>query len=190
MNFSRLLCVALFALPLAVFAAEPGVLKVDRSRSFVEVDVDATKNFTARLDRYDMAVGFDATGKVKSAVLNFKFTDLKSSDTKRDADMIEWLGGGEPDGRFELGNLAVTPAGLGQASGRLFFHGAVERVEMPVTVTRTGDDFTITGETTIDYRNWNLKVIRKAFLFSVSPDVKVRFKISGTIIDAPPAAKK
>lgn len=190
MKFPRLLLAALLALPLAVFAVGPGVLKVDRSRSFVEVDVDATKNFTARLDHYDMAVTFDAANKVKTAVLSFKFADLKTSDNKRDADMIEWLGGGQPEGKFELGNLALLPTGQGQVSGRLSFHGAVERVEMPITIVRTDDDFSVTGEATIDYRNWNLKVIRKAFLFTVDPVVKVRFKISGMIVEAPPEAKK
>jgi polyisoprenoid-binding protein YceI len=189
MTITRWFLLTLLALPLAGLAAGPSVLKVDRSRSFVEVDVDATKDFTARLDHYDLAVAFDASGKVKSAVLTFKFVDLKTSDGKRDADMIEWLGGGSPEGKFELGNLALTPAGLGQASGRLSFHGAVERVELPITLTREGDDFTITGYTTIDHRNWKLKKIRKAMLFTVNPELKVRFKISGRVVDAPPEKK-
>jgi len=54
-----------------------------------------------------------------------------------------------------------------------------------ISVTREGDAYVITGETTLDYRNWNLKVIRKAFLFSVSPEVKVRFKFTGAPVDVP-----
>lgn len=168
----------LFLLPLLAIAAERP-LKIDRSRSFVDVDVDATKNFTAHLDAYDAEVRIDDNGKIKTAVFTFKFTDLKSGNESRDADMIQWLGGGAPDGRFELGNLAVTPNGQGQASGRLIFHGVTERIEFPVEVTKADGAYSVTGETTIDYRNWNLKVIRKAFLFTVAPEVKIRFKLTG-----------
>ena len=51
MKLLRLLS-TLLLLPCALFAAER-LLKIDRSRSFVDVDVDATKNFTAHLDAYD-----------------------------------------------------------------------------------------------------------------------------------------
>lgn len=178
MSLLRLLP-ALLLLPLMVPAAERP-LKIDRSRSFVDVDVDATKNFTAHLDAYEATVNVDDAGKIKNAVFSFKFADLKSGNETRDADMIKWLGGGAPEGRFELGNLALTPDGQGQVSGRLTFHGVTERIEFPVTVTRADGTYAITGETTIDYRNWSLKTIRKAFLFTVSPDVKVRFKLTGT----------
>lgn len=176
----------LLLLPAFLFAAERP-LKVDRRASFIEVDVDATKNFTARLDAYDARILVDDAGKIKSAVFTFKFADLKSGNNDRDADMIKWLGGGSPEGRFELGNLAVTPNGHGQASGRMTFHGVTERIEFPVVITRSGNTYTITGETTLDYRQWKLKVIRKAMLFSVAPNVKVRFKLSGEPIDPPPA---
>jgi len=171
-------------LPLAVLAAERP-LKIDHSRSFVEADVDATKNFTAHLDRYDIKLAVDDAGKIKGGIFTFKFHDLKTGNEARDADMIKWLGGGDPEGRFELGNLALTPDGQGQASGRLTFHGVTERVEFPINLARTGDDYTITGETTLDYRSWSLKVIRKALLFTVSSEVKIRFKLTGTPVAEP-----
>ena len=173
----------LLLLPLALAAAERP-MKVDRSRSFVEADVNATKNFTAHLDRYDAKLTVDDAGKIKSAVFTFKFADLKSGNDSRDADMIKWLGGGDPEGRFELGNLAMTPDGQGQASGRLTFHGVTERVEFPVNLTKADGTYVLTAETTLDYRNWNLKVIRKALLFTVSPEVRIRFKLTGTLGEA------
>jgi polyisoprenoid-binding protein YceI len=179
---SRLALLAL--LPLSVLAAEHS-LKIDRSRSFVDVDVDATKNFTAHLDQYDARLTVDDAGRIKSAVFTFKFRDLKTGNEDRNADMIKWLGGGEPAGRFELGNLALTPDGQGQASGRLTFNGVTDRVEFPVNLVKADGNYTITGETTIDHRNWNLKVIRKALLFTVSPQVKVRFKLTGTPVPEP-----
>ncbi|MBI2497300.1 MAG: YceI family protein [Opitutae bacterium] len=178
----------LLLLPLTALAADRP-MKIDRSRSFVDVDVDATKNFTAHLDRYDVKLTVDAAGKIKSAVFTFSFRDLKTGHDGRDADMIKWLGGGEPTGRFELGNLAMTPDGQGQASGRLTFHDATERVEFPVNLTKADGDYTIIGGTTIDYRNWNLKVIRKALLFTVSPQVGIRFKFTATVMPEPEPAK-
>jgi polyisoprenoid-binding protein YceI len=182
------LLTSLLLLPCCLLAAERP-LKVDRSRSFVDVDVDATKNFTAHLDAYDASLLVDDAGKIKSAVFAFKFTDLKTGNTDRDAHMIEWLGGGVPEGRFELGNLAVTPNGQGQASGRLIFHGTTERIEFPVEVTKVDNAYVITGQVTLDYRNWGLKKIRKALLFTVEPEVQVRFKLTGEPGEAPPAAK-
>src|SRR5882672_10374623 len=183
MKALRLLTLLLL-LPCVLPAAER-TLKIDRSRSFVDVDVDATKDFTAHLDAYDAKVGVDDAGKIKGAVFTFKFTDLKTGNESRDAAMIKWLGGGTPEGRFELGNLAITPDGQGQASGRLIFHGVTERIEFPVNVTKADGAYTVTGETTIDYQNWKLKVIRMALLFTVSPEVKIRFKLTGTPVEEP-----
>ncbi len=181
---ARLALLAL--LPLAALAAERP-LKIDRSRSFVDVDVDATKNFTAHLDRYEARVVVDDAGKIKGAVFTFKFRDLKTGNEGRDADMINWLGGGDPEGRFELGNLAITPDGQGQASGRLTYHGVTERVEFPINLAKADGNYTVTGDTTIDHRNWGLKVIRKALLFTVNPEVKIRFKLTGVPAAPEPA---
>ena len=129
MNALRLLA-PLLLFPLALLAAERP-LKIDKGRTFIDVDVDSTVNFTAHLDAYDAKLTVDDSGKIKSAVFTFKFADLKTGKPERDTKMIEWLGGGAPDGRFELGNLAITPDGQGQASGRLTFHDVTERVEFP-----------------------------------------------------------
>lgn len=171
-------------LPLSAPAAERS-LKIDPSRTFVDVDVSATvDSFTGYLDAYDTKITLDETGKVRDAVLDFKFSDLKTRKPERDEKMIEWLGGGMPTGRFELGNLALAPNGQGQASGRLIFHDVTQRIEFPVNVVRENGDYVITGETTIDYRNWNLKIIRIALLLKVDPMVKIRFKFTGTPVDA------
>lgn len=178
MKVLRLLALSLLV-PLSLLAAERS-LKIDKSRTFIDVDVKSTVNFVAHLDAYDAKMTVDDSGKIKTAIFTFKFADLKTGKPERDAKMIEWLGGGVPEGRFELGNLAVTPSGEGQASGRLTFHDVTERVEFPVTILRADGTYTITGETTIDYRTWGLKVIRTALLLKVSPEVKIRFKFTAT----------
>lgn len=186
MHVARLILAAL-CLPLVAAAAERQ-LKIDRTRTFIDVDVKATVgSFTGRLENYELKITVDAPGKIKSTVFAFKFADLKTGKAERDADMIKWLGGGDPAGLFEVGNLAITPDGQGQASGRLTFHGKTERVEFPINVTKTDGVFTVTGETTIDYRNWDLKVIRMALVAKVDPEVKIRFKLTGTVPAAEPA---
>ncbi len=184
MNVSRLLVTA-FLLPLAAFAVEHA-LKVDSARTFIDVDVKVTVgSFTGHLDAYDATLSVDDSGKIKSATFAFKFADLKTGKPDRDTAMLKWLGGGSPDGRFELGNLAMTPDGQGQVSGRLTFHGVTERVEFPVNLVKADGAYTISGETTIDYRQWNLKVISKAYLIKVDPEVKVRFKLTGSPVADP-----
>ena len=174
---------SLLLLPLALSAAEHP-LKLDQTRTFIDVDVKATvDSFTAHLDAYDTKLTADDAGKIKTGVFTFKFADLKTGKPERDTKMIEWLGGGAPEGRFELGNLADTPDGQGQASGRLTFHDVTERIEFPVNVTRVEGVYTVTGETTIDYRTWNLKVIRIAMVMKVDPMVKIRFKITGLPVE-------
>ena len=177
-----LLALLLLFSPLALVAAERP-LKIDRARTFIDVDVDSTVNFTAHLDVYETKFTVDNSGRIKTGVFTFNFADLKTGKPERDARMIEWLGGGVPQGRFELGNLAVTPDGQGQASGRLTFHDLTERVEFPVNIVRADGTYTITGETTIDYRTWNLKIIRVALLLKVNPEVKIRFKLTGTVAE-------
>jgi polyisoprenoid-binding protein YceI len=175
----------LLLLPLGLAAAERS-LKVDRTRSYVDVDVKATiDSFTARLEVYDLRATVDDKDRIKTAVLAFKFADLKTGKAERDAGMIEWLGGGDPVGRFELGLLALTPSGQGEVSGNLTFHGQTTLVEFPVNIERAGADYTITGTATIDYRHWGLKVFRKLGVMKVDPEVKIRFKFTGT----PEAAK-
>ena len=186
MKCSRLL-VALLFLPLALSAADRA-LKIDKTRSYVDVDVDATINFTGRLENYDTTFSVDAAGKIKTAVLTFKFTDLKTGKPERDAKMIAWLGGGSPEGKFEVGILALAPDGQGQVTGKLIFHGESAQVEFPVLMTQTDGTYTVTGEALIDYRNWKLKVIKQAFVLKVDPQVKIRFKFTGTL-PAPPDEK-
>jgi polyisoprenoid-binding protein YceI len=180
------LLVALVLLPLVSSAADR-LLKIDQARSYVDVDVKATAgSFTGRLENYDTSFSVDAAGKIKTAVLAFKFMDLKTGKPDRDAKMIEWLGGGDPDGKFEVGILALAPDGQGQVTGKLNMHGQSQRVEFPVNVTQADGTYTVTGEASIDYQDWNLKIIKLAHLLKVKPLVTIRFKFTGTL-PAPPA---
>lgn len=190
MKSVRLLALAVLLLPLALPAAER-TLKVDPAKSYVDVDVKATvDSFTAHLDAYDWRATVDDKKKIKTAVLTFKFADLKTGKPERDAKMLEWLGGNDAAGKYEVGIVAVTPDGQGQVTGNLTFHGKTALVEFPVNVQQADGVYTITGEATLDYRHWDLKVIRLMAVIKVDPEVKVRFKFTGTVGDVvPPAAK-
>jgi polyisoprenoid-binding protein YceI len=170
----------LLFLPLALSAADR-VLKIDKTRSYVDVAVDATVNFTARLEKYETDFSVDAAGKIKTARLSFKFADLKTGEAKRDEAMIEWLGGGEPAGRFEVLLVALAPDGQGQVAGKLTMNGQSQRVEFPVNISKDEGVYKITGECGLDHRQWGLKVIRKAYLFKVNPLLNVRFQFTGVL---------
>ncbi len=179
------LAVATACAAILVSAADP-VLRLDREKSFVDVDVKATvDSFTGRLEKYQAAITTDATGRIKAATFDFRFADLKTGKTDRDAKMLEWLGAADAVGKFELGVLALTPSGQGQANGRLTFHGATQRIEFPVTIARSDRAYTITGEVTIDHRNWGLKVIRMMALLKVDPEVRIRFRLAGELPPPP-----
>lgn len=167
-------------------AAAQETLKIDRARSFIDVDVNATVgSFTGRLERYVATLALAPDGKVRTARLEFRFADLRTGDADRDARMLAWLGGGEPAGTYELGVLALAPDGQGQASGRLSFHGQNRRVEFPVLVTRTEETLTVTGETTIDTRQWGLPPLRHRFVVKVDPEVRIRFRLTAPLPPPP-----
>ncbi len=166
--------------------AAPEPLKVDRARSFIDVDVKFTLgSFTGRLERFAAMLEPDASGRIRAARLEFRFADLKTGDADRDAHLLAWLGGGDPTGTYELGVLALAPDGQGQASGRLTFHGQTRRVEFPVLVTRTDTTVTVTGETTIDTRQWGLKPLRHRLVVKVDPEVRIRFRLTAPLPPPP-----
>jgi polyisoprenoid-binding protein YceI len=183
-NF-RLLA-ASFLLPLALCAADRA-LKIDPDRSYVDVDVSVTvDSFTARLEKYEAALKLDEKGRIKQGgTFAFRFADLKTGKPDRDQAMLEWLGGSDPRGVFNLGIIAVTPSGQGQVTGNLTFNGKTELVEFPINVSQSDGSHVVTGEAIVDHRNWDLKVIRRGFVIKVDPRVKVRFKLTGTPVDIP-----
>ena len=183
MNCVRWLLAAAL-LPAGALAAERP-LKIDPTRSYVEVDVTTTlKNFTAHLDTYAVRMTADDSGKIKTAVLEFRFADLKTGDDGRNADLLKWMGGPDATGRFELGILALAPDGQGQLTGKLTFHHETKLVEFSVNVDHTDATYTITGDPTIDYRDWKLKVFKRDFVLKVGPELHIRFKFVATPDDA------
>jgi polyisoprenoid-binding protein YceI len=183
----RRLFLLLAATAAAALRADDRALVVDPVRSTVEVDVHATfDSFVGHVSLYDASVIFDAArGRPKAATLRFNFTALKTGRMRRDADMLDWLGGGAPTGSFELLSLEPGPADRLLARGRLTIHDVTQPVEFPVTLTIDHELCAIDGQTLVDTRQFNLPVLRMFLVLRVDPVVHVHFHLQGEL---PPAS--
>lgn len=87
-----------------ISASAADTLKVDKSKSRIHVDGKSTgHSFTGTLQDYTAKVSGNAGNLEPSSFeLDWKFSDLKTADQKRDKNMIEWLGGGAPKGSFKF----------------------------------------------------------------------------------------
>lgn len=163
--------------------AQSATLEVDKSRSRIQVDAKATGHtFTGTLKDYKASVSGDpASLKPSGFDLRWKFSDLNTADAKRDAEMIKWLGGGSPQGRFKLTKSWTDKAGKEQGMGTLTIHGVSKSVSFPYTATKDGDWVTIDGKVAMDYQNFSLPIIRSMALMTVDPKLVVRFHVVGKV---------
>lgn len=174
-----------FGVLLVAFAGQAGAadspLLLDRSQSRLEVAVHATMDsFTARLSSFEPVVRVDERGNITTAHLAFRFRDLNTGKSKRDAAMHKWQQTeAYPDGVFDLQSLQQTGEAL-TAVGRLTLHGVSREVRFPVSVAREGATYAIDGDATIDTREFDLPVIRLLGLLKVDPAVHVRFHVQGS----------
>ncbi len=164
-------------------AARAGTLQIDPGQSKIEVAVHSTiDSFVAHLDKYQANVACDpAVPLPAKADLSFDFADLKTGNPDRDAAMLKWLAYDQnPRGTFHL--TGWSQAGTTNiASGQLTIHGVSVPVQMPATVTHDGTTWDISGQTTFDYRDFQLSKIRKLFVLTVDPRLTVTFHLSGQV---------
>lgn len=147
----------------------------------LEVDIHATgHSFTAKLEHFDATLEGDAAAhRVDRATVRFRWAELKTGKDARDKEMMKWAGAEQnPEGRFVLEKL--TPQGDGgalQATGTLELAGQSHPISFPVKIETAADSWKISGEATLDHRDWGLKKIRKLGVMSVDPIVKVHFTV-------------
>ena len=79
--------------------------------------------------------GFARTGRFD---LEWKFEDLKTGEAKRDAEMIKWLGGGSPAGKFRFMKSWTSREGSLRGMGTLTIHGISKHISFPFTAARKG----------------------------------------------------
>ncbi|HUG10681.1 MAG TPA: YceI family protein [Opitutaceae bacterium] len=147
----------------------------------VHVAVKATMHsFTARVTGGELAITTDAAGAIDSATFTFDWSGVKTDNDKRDREMLEWVRAEEhPKGTFTLKAIEAGTEGT-FASGTLELHGNSREIEFPVMIEPAGAGFRVSGEATLDHREWGLKQIKKFGMFSVNPTVTIRFKFETT----------
>ena len=175
------LCV--LSLVLGIHEAGAEGLAVDKSRSRIQVDAKATGHrFTGNLKSYEVVVEGDAvTLDPKSFELKWKFKDLDTDDAKRDAEMMKWLGGSDEKGSFKLNKAWTDEKGVQRGTGTLTIHGVSKSVSFPYTAKKDGEWVTIDGKVSMDYRNFDLPVIRAMAVMTVDPQLVVRFHVVGKV---------
>lgn len=168
-------------LMLAVARAEP--LKVDKGRSRIQVDAQATgHDFTGTLEDYTAKVtGDPSTLDPSSFELSWKFDDLKTGKNDRDDEMIKWLGGGKPAGSFKFTKSWKDKSGKRFAMGKITIHGVGKTISFPYSVKKEGRWVTIDGTASLDYQDFGLPIIRAMAIMKVDPKLSVRFHVVGKL---------
>lgn len=162
-------------------------LEVDYKQSKIDVGVTATvDSFVGHLEKYEATVDCTATTNLPSnAGVSFNFSDLKTGNPDRDAEMLKWLEyTSNPKATFALTGWQHSGT-TNLAVGELTIHGVKKSIQMPVTVKNTDGAWDIAGEANFDYRDFNLPKIRKMLVLVVDPHLKVMFHLVGKT----PAAK-
>ncbi len=177
--FKVLLLSATFAGLAATVGAAP--LAVDYHQSKIDVAVTATvDSFVGHLEKYEATVDCAAvTNLPTKAGVSFNFSDLKTGNTDRDAEMLKWLEySANPKAAFALTGWSQSGA-TNLAVGELTIHGVKKSIQMPAVAKNTNGTWDITGEANFDYRDFNLPKIRKMLLLVVDPHLKVTFHLVG-----------
>ena len=183
-SFNVILLVAGFTV-LAI-TGRAAQLEIDRQRSKVEVAVNSTiDSFVGHLEKYQAAVECEPTAALPvKADVSFSFADLKTGNKDRDAAMLKWL---EYD-RNQTASFHLTgwyQAGTTNiALGNLTMHGVTIAVKMPVVIIHADAAWDISGQTVLNYTDFDLPKIRKALLLTVDSKLKVKFHLTGKTITA------
>jgi polyisoprenoid-binding protein YceI len=179
----KIIALSMLSLVLGVYEASAASLKVDKSRSRIQVDAKATGHrFTGNLKSYEVDVEGDAVSlDPKSFELKWKFKDLDTDDAKRDVEMLKWLGSNDEKGSFKLDKAWVDDKGVPHGTGTLTIHGVSKSISFPYTAKKDGEWVTIDGKVSMDYRNFDLPVIRAMAVMTVDPQLVVRFHVVGKV---------
>lgn len=179
-NTARMIGAAVFLTAQFAFAA---TVEVDTIRSRIQVDAKATGHeFTGNLEKYTIkAAGNPAANQPTLLELTWDFNDLKTGESKRDKEMIRWLGGGKPKGAFIFTKSWDERPDGGNAMGTLTINGVSSAVSFPYSAKRDGGWVTIDGKVSMDYQDFKLPIIRAMALMTVNPKLVIRFHLVGKV---------
>lgn len=166
----------------ATLAASAATFEVDKAKSTIKVEAKATAHaFSGTLKDYQISAAGDATSLKPTALnLSWSFKNLDTDDDGRDAEMIKWLGGGNPTGSYKFVKI-WSKAGVDYAEGTLTIHGVSKTVQIPLTVKRDGGVVTTSGKVVIDYKDFGLPLIRAMLVMTVEPQLTVSFTLVGKL---------
>ncbi len=174
---------AILASVLFSTALQAGNLNVNPASSEILVDSKASPphTVTSFVRKYESDIQIDPdTLAVSSARFAFQLKDLDSEHEKRDKKMNSWIESDKfPEIVFEMSNVSMVD-GHNVATGSLYMHGVSKSVNVPFTVSKSGDTVTIDGSADFSYEDWGLEIIR-LFIFKVKPELNVRFHLEGTL---------
>lgn len=165
-----------------VVAVSAATFTVDRTKSVIKVAAKATGHaFSGTLKDYKIkAAGDPATLKPSALSLSWNFKDLDTDDDGRDTEMIKWLGGGNPTGSYKFVKI-WTQDGVNYAEGTLTIHGVSKTIHIPLTVKKDGETVTTSGKVTINYKDFELPLVRAMLVMTVDPQLTVGFTLVGKL---------
>lgn len=175
-------------------AGEERALQLDAQRSTIEVQVHATfDSFAGKLTKFEADIAIDPQQqRTKRAKVTFSFADLQTGRERRNRDMLAWTESERfPTVEFAVATIEPTPDGPLLVHGDLKLHGITHATTFPVSYLVDGTLHAFDGEVVIDYRDYGLPIIRKYYLLTVDPTLRIRFHLQGRLADAagrPPAA--
>jgi polyisoprenoid-binding protein YceI len=141
-------------------------------------------SFVASLTSFDATVSADPAEKhVSAAQIKFRFSDVKTANDKRDAEMNHWEQTEQfPDCIYVLDTLQPATGGTFTAHGKFTLHGVTKEITFPVTVSfQDANLCKIDGDVPLDTRDYGLSVIRKFAMLKVNPVLQVKFHLEGHI---------
>ena len=179
----------IIGLALCVFSnvASAATFHVDKASSSISVKAKATGGgFTGTLSDFQADIQGDAsTLKPSSVKVTWKFSDLDTKEAKRNKKMLSWLETGtHPNGEFTLTKtFEKTVLGKKQtyAVGKIKIHGITKQIVFPITLTKNGKSLTITGQGSLNTTDFNLPIIRIAFIATVKPSIVIDFTLKGSV---------
>jgi polyisoprenoid-binding protein YceI len=182
---SGLVLAGLLAAP-RLAAGEERALQLDAQRSTIEVQVHATfDSFAGKLTKFAADIALDPQEqRTKRAKISFSFADLQTGRERRNRDMLAWTENDRfPTVEFAMASIEPTPDGPLLVHGDLKLHGITHATTFPVSYLVDGTLHAFDGEVVIDYRDYGLPVIRKFYILTVDPTLRIRFHLQGRLAE-------
>ncbi|MDQ8186763.1 YceI family protein [Pelagicoccus sp. SDUM812002] len=162
-------------------------LEIDYDRSKIEIRSAAMGLAPVAFEFEEFAAWVSlspAERKLSDARFRFLYSDLTSGRESRDQRTWKWLEVDRfPDGGFELVRIE-SRGDVKVAVGTLLLHGVRREVEFVYSLEEDGAGSALLAEATIDYRDWDLPLLR-VFFIPIGPELTITIEARGVLESAP-----